>query len=575
MRNKYTTRTLSALCLLAFHVPAVAQSINVEEVTSLKERKALKINGGVSANTTVFNSDERTGRQEFTYQLNGNLNLELMGLVNIPLTFSLNNYGAQFTYPALPNRLSLHPSYKWVRCHIGDVSMAFSPYTLNGHQFTGAGVELTPGKWTVQAMAGRLSREVGFNPAIPWQTPAYSRYGYGLKTRYDGQRFFLGGTAFTAKDRIHESFFQADSSGIYPKSNVAVSLEAGISIIRGLRLSAEYAASVLTRDIRSPGTAGGGFLERILGKRESTSLYHAVKAALEYTSPKNTIGLGYERVSPRYETLGAYYFNNDYENMTLDYTRPLLSDKANLALSAGVQRDDLDNSKKEKSRRIVGSLSFTCSPTDRLNAALNASTFQGYRNIKSRFDYVNQMTPYENLDTLNFTQISRNMDLNLDWAVKRGGKVNQTLTLYLSYQEAADKRGEYILPGDLSRSVNSYVAYAMELTPINMSLNAGFNVSDDYSGMRDFLTLGPTVSASVGLFRKTLVTGLVLSCNRSRTRSTRLADVCNCRWNAAYRLLKNHGLRADVAFQRRDLANSPSGRVIRSLTSSFSYSYSF
>lgn len=575
MRNKSTIPPLLILCLLAFSTPCTAQNINVEEVTNLKDKKVFKINGGVSANATIFNSNEMAGRQAFTYQLNGNVNLSLMELVNIPLTFSLNNYGSQFTYPTLPNRLSLHPSYKWARCHIGDVSMSFSPYTLNGHQFTGVGVELTPGKWTVSAMGGRLLRKVDYNPALPQQMPTYSRYGYGLKTRYDGEKFFLGGTVFTAKDHVNENSFRADSLGIYPKSNVAVSVEAGISIIRNLKLSAEYAVSVLTRDTRSPKISGGGFLNQLIGKRESTSFYYAVKAALEYTLFKNTIGLGYERISPQYETLGAYYFNNDYENMTLNYTRPLLGDKANIALSAGVQRDDLDNSKKEKNRRIIGSLNFTYSPTDRLNTTLSASTFQGHRNIKSQFDYVNEVTPYENLDTLNFTQISQNIDLSLNWAVKQTEKQNQNLMLSLSYQQAADKQGRYILPGNLSRFINSYVTYGVELIPLNMNINVGFNASNNYSAMKNFLTLGPTVSATVGLFKKTLVTGLTLSYNRSQEQSKRLADVYNCRWNAAYRFFKSHSLQADVVFQQRDLSNNPSGRAIYSLTSSISYFYSF
>jgi hypothetical protein len=33
-------------------------------------------------------------------------------------------------------------------------------------------------------------------------------------------------------------------------------------------------------------------------------------------------------------------------------------------------------------------------------------------NIRSQFDYINGQTPYDNLDTLNFTQLSQNMALN-------------------------------------------------------------------------------------------------------------------------------------------------------------------
>lgn len=568
------TRLIVTVCCAVFPLIGKAQNIDIESMTKLKKKQLVKINGGISANTTLFNSNEMEGRQPFSYQLTGNVNLSFLELLNIPLTFSLNNYGSQFTYPTLPNRLSLHPSYKWIRCHVGDVSMSFSPYTLNGHQFTGAGVELTPDRWTISLMGGRLIRRVDYDPATPHLPPAYERYGYGAKTRYDGNKFFVGATFFTAKDKAKETSFQADSMGIYPKSNVAMSVEAGISIIPNLKLSGEYAVSLLTRDTRSP-RDGSGFINRLTKKRESTGFYYAVKGALDYTFLKNTIGLGYERISPQYETLGAYYFNNDYENMTLNYARPLFKGKANIALSAGLQRDDLDNSKKEKNTKIIASANVNYTPTERLNISLSASTFQGHRNIKSQFDYINETAPYENLDTLNFTQISQNIDINVNWTIQQNEKRTQSVMIAVSYQEAADKQGSYILPGNLTRFLNSSTVYGLELPAINTNVNVGFNLSSNYSNMKTFLTYGPTVSASIGLFKRTLTTGATLSYNRSQEESTPTADVFNCRWNANFRFLKRHGLQADVLFQKRNLMAANTGKEVHSLTTTFSYFYSF
>lgn len=560
--------------LLGIPLTGTAQNVNVEEMMDLKKKKWVKINGGVNATSTLFSSNEMGGRQPFSYQLSGNVNISSLELINIPLTFSLNNYGSQFTYPTLPNRLSLHPSYKWVRCHIGDVSMSFSPYTLSGHQFTGAGVELTPDHWTVSVMGGRLVRRVDYDPAIPFLPPAYERYGYGAKVRHDGNKFFLGGTFFTAKDKKLENTFRTDSMGIFPKSNIAVSVEAGVSILPNLKLSGEYATSFLTRDTRSP-RKKDNFIDRIVNSKESTSTYYAVKGALDYTFLKNTIGLGYERISPQYETLGGYYFNNDYENMTLNYARPLFKGKANIALSAGLQRDDLDNSKKEKNTKIIGSANVNYAPTNKLNISVSASTFQGHRNIKSQFDYVNQTTPYENLDTLNFMQISQNIDINLNWTLQQNEKRTQTLMMSVSYQEAADKQGKYILPGNLTRFLNSSTSYGLELAPINTNVNVGFNLSNNYSDMKNFLTYGPTMSASVGFFKRTLTTGMTLSYNRSMEESTPMADVFNCRWNGNFRFLKRHGLQADVLFQKRNLMAANARKEVHSLTTTFGYFYSF
>ena len=150
---------------------------NVEEVLEFRKKKPFKISGSISANATQFNSTPKQSRQSFTYQLSGSVNLTLYELLNIPLSFNLNNYGSDFSYSSLPNIMSLHPSYKWILAHIGDVSMSFSPYTLNGHQFTGVGIELSPARWRLSAMGGRLLRKVDIDASNPAIRPNYERWG--------------------------------------------------------------------------------------------------------------------------------------------------------------------------------------------------------------------------------------------------------------------------------------------------------------------------------------------------------------------------------------------------------------
>mgnify|MGYP001686236021 FL=1 len=370
---------------------------NVEEVLEFRKKKPFKISGSISANATQFNSTPKQSRQSFTYQLSGSINMSLYELLNIPISFNLNNYGAKFSYPSLPNRLSLHPSYKWIRAHIGDVSMSFSPYTLNGHQFTGAGIELTPGRWQISAMGGRLLRRVDADSLNPSIRPNYERWGYGGKVRYEADKFALGGTVFTAKDKMSNISFDTDALGIYPKGNIAIGLEGTLSIIKDLKLSLEYGLSIMQRDLRV----------------KEKSYYHAFKADLAYSFLGNTIGIGYERISPDYETLGAYYFNNDYENFTINYSRNFFENKMGIALSGGVQRDDLSGQKQEKNKRFVGSANINFTPSEKFSASVSLSSYQAHRNIKSSFDYINERTPYENLDTLRFTQLNNSIDIGI------------------------------------------------------------------------------------------------------------------------------------------------------------------
>ena len=546
---------LTALLLLGMK-PSYAQ--NIEEVLAFRKKKPFKISGSISARATLFSSRPSEARQSFTYQLTGAVNLSLYELLNIPLSFNLNNYGANFSYPSLPNRLSLHPSYKWAKAHIGDVSMSFGPYTLNGHQFTGLGVELSPGKWQVSAMAGRLLKRVDADPNIPSLQVGYERWGYGLKTRYEGSTFALGGTVFAARDRDGRISFDIDALGIYPKGNIALGLEGSLSLIKDLKLSLEYGLSRMQQDLRST----------------EVSYYHALKADVSYSFVGNTLGVGYERIDPGYATLGAYYFNNDYENLTLNYSRSFFDSKLSLALSGGLQRDDLMGQKQEHNKRFVGSAQVGFTPSEALSASVSLSSFQSYRNLKSSFDYINARTPYDNLDTLQFTQLSHSLDADINWRLKQSEAQTQTLSANLSYQEAADRQGRYIQPGQLTRFMNLGTSYSLDLSALDLTLTGGFNVSNNYADRKAVLTLGPSLSLAKRLLKKQLSTGLSLSYNETQEAGHRLAQVYNLRATAGYRFWGKHGLNASVAYQECKLRHAVSSPR-SSFTSELSYSYSF
>ncbi len=536
----------------------VVSAQNVDEILEFRKKKPLKISGNISANATQFSSMPKQARQSSTYQLSGSVNVSLYELLNIPISFNLNNYGAKFSYPSLPNRLSFHPSYKWIRAHIGDVSMSFNPYTLNGHQFTGIGIDLTPGRWQISAMGGRLLRRVEADSLLPAIRPNYERWGYGAKVGYEADKFALGGTFFTARDKMNDISFDTDALGIYPKGNIAIGLNGSLNLFKDLKLSLEYGLSIMQRDLRV----------------KERNYYHAIKANLAYSFVGNTIGVGYERISPDYETLGAYYFNNDYENLTLNYSRNFFDNKMSLALSGGVQRDDLSGQKQEKNKRFVGSANINFTPGDKFFASVSLSSYQAHRNIKSSFDYINERTPYENLDTLRFTQLNNSVDVNLNWQLLNNETQTHTLSANASYQEAADKQGEYIMPGNLTRFVNLGANYGIDFLPLDFSVVAGMNVSNNYASRKNVLTLGPTLTCSKRLLKKTLTTGLTLSLNQTREEGKKLATIYNIRWHAGYRFLKRHGLTANVAYQRRSLSEVSLGNS-SSMTGQISYNYSF
>jgi len=573
--NKTIYTLLLSLGLTGGH--AVAQNIDLAHLKNLFGKgNPLKINGGVSASTILYNGNDGSGRAPFAWFINGNLNLNILGQVNLPFSFNFTNTGSGYSYPTVPNRLSLHPSYKWVTGHIGDVSMTFSPYTLSGYQFTGLGVDLTPeGPFKFSAMYGRLQRAVEMDTVNHTTQAAYRRMGYGAKITYQQPLYTLGMIVFAAKDDSGSLRYKPDSLQIYPQQNLVISWNGAIKPAKGMILSAEYATSALTRDIRdtTAHAAGSGyFLQHLMPARNSTSYYKAVKLQLNYTFLKNLIGVGYERVDPGYTTLGAYYFTNDLENITVNIARPFFRNKANIAANVGWQRDNLDNSKSGTNHRLVSSVNLSFNPSRRLSTSLSYSNFQTYMNIRPQFAYINQLTQYQNLDTLNYTQLSQNANLNLNYMMNNDKRRSQSVNLNLSFQDAYDQQGGVVSAGNSSLFYNMALSYNILFVPQSVSLTTAFNGSYNAIGRNGYTTLGPTLALNSKLLKKKLIAGFTTSYNTSNGSGSPQSSVFNIRWSTAYAIRKRQHLGLDVVQQYRNVTNQA---ATHSIVATLGYNYSF
>ena len=566
------------LCTAALLLPLLssAQQVDLEHIRDLFGKgKPLKVNGGVSA-STVFNSGSGGGRQPFSWFLNGNVNTNILGRINLPFSFNLTNAGAGYSYPTIPNRLSLHPSYKGVTAHIGDVAMLFSPYTLNGHQFTGVGLDIAPRQtWSISVMYGRLLRAVDYDSTNRNILPTYRRMGYGAKLALQQPNYALSLNFLRAQDFKDPMQYIRDSLHIYPKANLAVSVAGMLRPAKGLELTLEYANSAMKLDKRDyhPTRSGrGNLLESVfMYDIRNTQFFKAIRAGMNYAIHKSVIGVGYERIDPGYQTLGTYYMNNDLENITVNLSQPLLHDKATISGNVGYQRDDLNHTKAGATFRMVSAVNATYMPNEKWNANFTYSNFQTYTHIKPQFDYINQTNPYENMDTLNFKQISQNAGLTLTYILKSNKKKSHNINLNLSVQDAADIQNDVLWKGNGSRFYNSSTAYTLLLIPRQMSITGAFNLSYNTIGRDEFLTLGPTFGVNTRLFDKKMTAGFNSSYNSSTSNGQQQGQVLNFRINAAYLFMRKHNLNMNAVHQTRW---TPKGKA-SNVTATVGYNYSF
>jgi hypothetical protein len=211
-------------------------------------------------------------------------------------------------------------------------------------------------------------------------------------------------------------------------------------------------------------------------------------------------------------------------------------------------------------------------PVERLQTTVMYSNFQTYMNMRPQFDYINNISPITNFDTLNYVQLSQNAAVNVNYITKKSEQQNQALNVNLNFQDASDQQGGVVTKGNSSQFYNLATAYNILFVQKGLNVTLGYNLSYNTIARNDFLTQGPTLSANSRFFDKKLTTGFSTSYNASVTQGTKQNSVVSLRVNAAYTLYKKHRLNFSIINQYRDIINK--GKT-HDLTGTLGYNYAF
>jgi len=162
-----------------------------------------------------------------------------------------------------------------------------------------------------------------------------------------------------AKDDINSVHPPVDYIGtVTPGENIVVGINGQIKFLKNFTFVLEAATSLYTRNLEnstplSDSTNKG--ITKILGNfistNSTTERYNAIQTSLLYHEKIFSAKLQYRRVDPDYKTMGAYFFNNDIENITFAPSLNLLKNKFRFGGSIGFQHDNL---LKQKQLQAVG-----------------------------------------------------------------------------------------------------------------------------------------------------------------------------------------------------------------------------
>ncbi|MDP4149635.1 MAG: hypothetical protein Q8927_12645 [Bacteroidota bacterium] len=385
------TSLLTARCFVGMLL-ILPMSLRAQQVEQMMQARPVVLSGSVDATAIFYSSTGISPRYlPFNYVLAGSPVLSLYGW-QVPFNFIIGKQQNSFTQPF--NQFGLSPSYKWITVHAGYRSLNFSPFTLAGHSFLGAAVELNPGKFRFAVLYGQ------FNKATPLDTAqalyfsgfSYDRKGMAVKLGYGTQESYFDLIALKVRDdpgSVRGRKGMADSLGIAPAENMVTGYSMRLSVWkRHLSLESDGAISLYNNDIRTPRIQDSAFekvkwLNSLATVSTSSEVYGAIQAALRYKTRNFSVRLQYRHVDPGYQTMGAYFLNNDLENYTLAPAFAILRSRLRFNGSIGFQKDDLANKKRSRSNKVIGSANLSAEISPRLGLDASFSNYSISQTVKT------------------------------------------------------------------------------------------------------------------------------------------------------------------------------------------------
>lgn len=355
-----------------------------QDLAQIGHQKPVQVFGGLSVRTVHYQAQGIANRrQPFNFIVSGAPVLSIYG-IDIPIQFMVSKKEHSFQQPF--NRFGLSPRYKWLTVHGGYRNVHFSPYTLAGHTILGGGIEMNPGKLRVGMMYGRLNRATAIDTLTQSLMPySYDRKGFAAKLGYGTARNHFDLHLLIAQDdstSVHATHLVPDGMRVTAAANSVLGYGTKWTFLRYFNFFSDGAISLYTRDLNSPLKLDEDqldsrwrTLQNFLKVNGSSEWFLAFNAGIEYERDYYGIGVRYRRIEPEFKSMGAYYFANDVENITITPRFSLPNGKLRFTGSFGVEQDNVNLQKQSTSTRIIGSALVSANITPQLGVDVNYSNY--------------------------------------------------------------------------------------------------------------------------------------------------------------------------------------------------------
>jgi hypothetical protein len=537
------------MLLPAFHNGSVLQAQNLEE---FPDSLYVKTSGGINVGLAAYHSGGMDARRDpFSYLVSANLNFSVSDMISMPFSATFSSGSQTYSQPRFA-QVGISPTYKWLTVHAGHRAMQFSPYTLNGIMFLGGGVEIDQKDkfWQLKLMSGRLAKGIPYIDHISGQhqEPSFERWGWGGMFTVGNNDYAADLILFKASDN-HRKLQMPDSAGIAPEENLTVGINTRIKVAKNLRLTTEYAGSAYTSDTRMEeilydkytylNNLGGLFTPRL-----SSSFSNVYSVGLSYAGETFSVGANLKQVDPDYTTLGATFISNDFRNFTLNAAKTLLENRISISGSFGSQVNNLEDDKRETTKRVIGSLQGSFKVSERFNFNGNYSNFS-----------TNTTPTFVNfVDSVKYAQVAKNYGSMVSYSIP--GELTSHNLMFNVNVQTSDVLNNSATEVERTNTVSRYYlfTYTASYQPLNITLNASMNLTQFLMQEGQTQTLGPVVSLSKPFLNRKINSSLAFSVLQSTNQGNKNSTSV-IRLNINWKIFPKHTLKfnASTTFMKRNI----------------------
>jgi hypothetical protein len=542
---------MSGKYLIIFISILFSCGLHAQDLSNIKNQKPFTIGGSLNLRGIFTGSSGiPSTTPAAAFVATGDLTPTIYG-ISLPLSFSYSNDGSNsFSQPF--NRFGISPTYKWVTIHAGYQNLNYQPFTLSGHSINGFGFDLTPGKWRASFIYGKLNSATTIDTLTQSLVDAsYSRKGYAAKIGYGSKDNFVELSLLSAKDDTSSLRFNKanyDATLGYPALTATQNAVAGLSykltFFKKLTWETNAALSVYVNDMQSPllndSSVSGIYnpLKSLVKVNGSTDYGSALLTAIGYKEKYYSVKLQYQRIAPKFNSMGTYYLQNDLETYTLMPTAVLWKNRVRLNGSFGIQRDNLSNQKTATSKRFIGSLNGSAEFTANFGVDLNYSNYNtNQAPVATRIN-----------DTLRITQSTYNIGIMPRYIIN---KENFGHVIMLNIQESVlNNFNSAYTPGAQSsviNSLNSVLNYQLRFNKSGANAGAALNYTQLSGADVNGSNYGITLNGGKPFFNNSLIANVSGSYLISQQNGVQ-GNIINASAQATYTFHKKHSFGLNVNY---------------------------